>query len=221
MSKITPADGGFKNEHNYFVQEEFLKRDEENGNLYLRDGQRAVMASEDFISGLHSGMHEEVDDAANLIMYKCGFDWGVNDMKRFNERMRHEFGGGKVDVWNMNRHFVMESWWWPLTLEGWGAWTIDFSYEKQGMVFVTIRNSAVAKSMEQVGKPVCHMYAGMFAGVFSVYDRDDRGGIEVQCYAMGNDCCKFLVGKSDKVNAAEFWRREGANAGEILERLAE
>jgi len=68
MSKITPADGGFKNEHNYFVQEEFLKRDEENGNLYLRDGQRAVMASEDFISGLHSGMHEEVDDAANLIM---------------------------------------------------------------------------------------------------------------------------------------------------------
>jgi hypothetical protein len=37
---------------------------------------------------------------------------------------------------------------------------------------------------------------------------------------MGNDCCKFLVGQKEKVNAAEFWRREGANANEILEKIA-
>ncbi|HMW00747.1 MAG TPA: 4-vinyl reductase [Acidobacteriota bacterium] len=217
---ISPADGGIKNYHNYFVPEEFTRRDPETQNLYLRDGQRAVYASEDFIVGLHSGLTQEVGDAANLIMYKCGYEWGVNDMKRFSERMRHEFGGGKLDVWQMNRQFVMESWWWPLTVEGWGGWTIDFGFEKQSMVFITIRNSAVAKSMEQVGKPVCHMYAGMFAGVFSVYEREERDAIEVQCYAMGNDSCKFLISKKDKVNAAEFWRREGANAQEILERLA-
>ncbi|MBL8149583.1 MAG: 4-vinyl reductase [Blastocatellia bacterium] len=216
---ITPADGGFKNYHNYFTPEEFVKRDPQTQNLYLRDGQRAVYASEDFISGLHAGLHQEVDDAANLIMYKCGYEWGVNDMNRFANRMRHEFGGGKTDIWNMNRKFVMESWWWPLTVEGWGSWTIDFGFEKQGMCFVTIYNSAVAKSMEQVGKPVCHMYAGMFAGVFSVFDKQERDCIEVQCYAMGNDCCKFLIGTKEKVNAAEFWRREGANAQEILEKV--
>lgn len=220
MSQITPADGGYKNKHNYFVPEEFLKRDPDTGTLLLRDGQRGVLASEDFIAGLHSGSHDEVGDAANLIMYKCGYQWGLEDMKRFSDRMRHEFGGGKTDIWNMNKKFVLESWWWPLTLEGWGGWSIDFSFEKQEMTFLTIRNSAVAKSMEQVGKPVCHMYAGMFAGVFTYYDKIERDCIEVQCYSMGNDCCKFLIGKKEKVNAAEFWRREGANADEILAKIA-
>jgi predicted hydrocarbon binding protein len=220
MSQITPADGGFKNNHNYFVPEEFVKRDPETKSLRLRDGQRGVLASEDFIAGLHTGSHEEAGDASNLIMYKCGLEWGLQDMKRFSDRMRHEFGGGKHDIWSMNKKFVMESWWWPLTLEGWGGWTIDYSFEKQDMTFVTVRNSAVAKSMEQVGKPVCHMYAGMFAGVFSFFDKKERDCIEVQCYSMGNDCCKFLVGQKEKVNAAEFWRREGANANEILEKIA-
>jgi predicted hydrocarbon binding protein len=218
---ITPSDGGMKNYHNYFVPEEFVKRDPQTDSLYLRDGQRAVYASEDFVSGLHTGLHEEVDDASNLIMYKCGLEWGINDMKRFSNRMRHEFGGGKTDIWKMNRKFVWESWWWPLAVEGWGSWTIDFSFDKQTMAFVTIRNSAVAKSMEQVGKPVCHMYAGLFAGAFSVFEREERDSIEVQCYAMGNDCCKFLVGKKERVNAVEFWRREGANADEIASRLAD
>ncbi len=218
---ISPADGGMKNPHNYYVLDEFARREEATGSIYLRDGQRAVYASEDFVSGLHSGLHHEVDDASNLIMYRCGFEWGINDMKRFNHRMRHEFGGGKTDVWQMNRQFVFESWWWPLTVEGWGAWTVDFGFEKQGMTFVTIRNSAVAQSMERVGKPVCHMYAGLFAGAFSVFEREERGAIEVQCYAMSNDCCKFLIGGQEKVNAAEFWRREGANAQEILDRIAE
>jgi predicted hydrocarbon binding protein len=217
---ITPADGGLRNPHNYLNQEDFIKRDIENGRIYLRDGQRAVYASEDFISGLHTGLHEEVDDAANLIMYKCGLEWGVNDMRRYAQRMRHEFGGGKTDIWAMNRKFVMETWWWPLAVEGWGAWNIDFNFEKQGMTFITIHNSAVAKSMERVGKPVCHMYAGMFAGAMSVFDREEKDSIEIQCYAMDNDCCKFLVGKPDRVNAAEFWRKEGANAQEILEKIA-
>lgn len=220
MSKISPANGGYKNYHNYYVPEEFIRREDETRSLYLRDGQRAVLGSEDFVSGLHAGTAQEVGDAANLIMYKCGYEWGVNDMKRFSRRMRHEFGGGKIDIWDMNRKFVFETWWWPLTVQGWGGWDIDFSFEKQSMTFITITNSAVAKSMEQIGKPVCHMYSGMFAGVFSFWFKDELDTIEVQCYSMGNDCCKFLVGNKDKVNAAEFWRREGGTAEEILEKLS-
>lgn len=217
---ISPADGGFRGYHNYYVPEEFIRRDPETRSLHLRDGQRAVYASEDFIVGLHTGLTEEVGDAANTIMYKCGYEWGLQDMKRFGDRMRHEFGGGKTDIWAMNKMFVMETWWWPLTVEGWGSWSLDLSFKDQGMTFVTIRNSAVAKSMEQVGKPVCHMYAGMFAGVFSYFERQERSAIEVQCYSMGNDCCKFLVSSNDRVNAAEFWRREGATADEITSKLA-
>ena len=185
----------------------------------MRDGQRAAAVSEDFVNGLHNGLHEDVGDAANLIMYKCGYEWGLQDMKRFNHRMRHEFGGGKLDIWQMNQRFVFETWWWPLTVEGWGAWTLDLSFKSKEISFVEIRNSAVAYSMERIGKPVCHLYAGMFAGVMSFYERTERQAIEVQCYAMGNDCCKFMVGPAKQVNAAEFWHQEGANAEEIRNKL--
>lgn len=216
---ITPSNGGYKGYHNYFVEDEFFRSVDEEGSVYIRDGQRAAKVSEDFIVGLHAGLEQDVGDASNLIMYKCGVEWGLRDMKRFNNRMRHEFGGGKLDIWQMNTNFVFESWWWPLTIQGWGSWTLDMSFRKRGITFVEIRNSAVARSMKRVGKPVCHLYAGMFAGVMSYWEKKDRNSIEVQCYSMGNDCCKFMIGDEKQVNAAEFWRQEGANADEIRDRI--
>lgn len=219
---IRSDDGGFHQDgrmHNYFVPDVYFNHQPSQGSIYVREGQRVVAADEDFIVGLHSGLEEEVDDASNLIMYKCGREWALQDMKRFNNRMRHEFGGGKLDIWQMKKRFVFESWWWPLTIQGWGAWTLDLSFKERDITFVEIRNSAVANAMEQVGKPVCHLYAGMFAGVFSYYDRNDRESIEVQCYAMGNDCCKFMIGAESQIDAAAFWRQEGATADEIRQKL--
>lgn len=219
-SPINPNDGGFRGYHNYYTPDEFFRSDEEQGTIHLRDGQRAARVSEDFVVGLHGGLEEDVGDASNLIMYKCGIEWGLQDMKRFNNRMRHEFGGGKIDIWQMNQRFVFETWWWPLTVGGWGSWSLDLTFQSKKTVFVEIRNSAVAQSMQRVGKPVCHLYAGMFAGVFSFFNKEDRQCIEVQCYSMGNDCCKFMVGPEKHVNAAEFWRQEGATAEEIHARMA-
>ncbi|MEM7789858.1 MAG: V4R domain-containing protein [Verrucomicrobiota bacterium] len=212
---ISANDGGLNGYHNYFVEEEFFSRNNRDGTIHIRDGQRAAKVSEDFVVGLHSGLDEDIGDASGLVMYKCGREWGLNDMKRFNNRMRHEYGGGKLDIWQMNPKFVFESWWWPLTIQGWGSWTLDMSFRKRGVTFVEIRNSAVARSMRRVGKPVCHLYAGMFAGVLSYWDKKDRDSIEVQCYSMGNDVCKFMIGEEKQVNAAEFWHQEGATAEEI------
>jgi uncharacterized protein len=216
---ISPRDGGYKGYHNYYVPDEFFRREDGEGALYLRDGQRAAHVGEDFVAGLHSGLEEEVGGAGGYIMYRCGFEWALQDMKRFNHRMRHEFGGGKLDVWQMNPRFVFETWWWPLNVTGWGAWTLELDFDDRGITLVEIRNSAVAQSMQRVGKPVCHMYAGLFAGAMTYFLRDEREGIEVQCYAMGNDVCKFLIGEGRTVNAASFWRQEGATANEILDHL--
>jgi len=213
---INPLDGGYKGYHNYYHPDEFFRRDAQRGAIYLRDGQRAAKVSESFINSLHLGIEEEVGNAGSLLMYKCGQAWGEQDMKRFNNRMRQEFGGGKLDIWQMNKRFVFECWWWPLTVEGFGGWSLDLSFIKRGLTVVELRNSAVAHSMKIVGKPVCHMYAGLFAGVFSVYEREERQSIEVQCYSMGNDVCKFIIGDQKHVNAADFWRQQGATAGEIL-----
>ena len=205
--------------HDYYDAESYIRRTPDTGQINLRTGERAVYATEDFIVGLHGGMEHEAEPGANYLLYKCGFSWGASDMKNCADRMRHEFGGGKRDIWSMNKKFVLETWWWPLTTTGWGGWSIDLSLSQHGLTYVTIYNSLVAKAMEQVGKPVCHMYAGMFAGALSFIDQQPRESIEVQCYAMGNNCCKFLVGTEERVKAADFWQREGASANEILSKL--
>jgi len=216
---ISIIDGGIQGKHNYYVAEEFFRTDAENGSIYLRDGQRAAKVGESFISGLHLGIEEEVGSSAGLLMYRCGQEWAIQDMKRFNDRMRQEYGGSKLDIWQMNPSFVWECWWWPLTIEGFGGWTLDLGFKDKDITLVEIRNSAVAKSMKMLGRPVCHLYAGLFAGAMSFYHRKDLQSIEVQCYAMGNDLCKFLISDEKRVNAAEFWRQEGASAKQIIENL--
>ncbi|NJN23183.1 MAG: 4-vinyl reductase, partial [Acaryochloridaceae cyanobacterium RL_2_7] len=47
----------------------------------------------------------------------------------------------------------------------------------------------------------------------------DLGCIEIQCYAMGETYCKFLLGKQDRVDAATFWQNEGATTKDIEKRL--
>jgi hypothetical protein len=36
---------------------------------------------------------------------------------------------------------------------------------------------------------------------------------------MGEDYCKFLISTSKRVNAAAFWRNEGATTKDILKKL--
>jgi hypothetical protein len=57
--------------------------------------------------------------------------------------------------------------------------------------------------------------------VFSVLSKRPLACIEIQCYAMGEDYCKFLVSTDKRVNAAQFWRNEGATSKDILKKLGD
>ncbi|MEM6962036.1 MAG: V4R domain-containing protein [Myxococcota bacterium] len=203
--------------HNYFNSEDYFRYDNENGTVLCSNDQRAFYASEDFILGLVAGLEDEVGDAAAVVLYKCGFEWGLGDVKRFESSMYREFGR---DVQGMNLQFVMEQWWWPLQTMGWGSWQIDFeSKQEQGLILIDLYDSAVAKSLGEVGKPVCFVYAGLFAGVLTHLARRSLSGIEIQCYAMGATYCRFIVGSQKRIDAVEFWLDEGATAGDVLKKV--
>lgn len=202
--------------HNYFNRDDLLRFSVEKGTVHTRAGLRAFLTTEDFIVGLQRGLEDEVGDASAMVLYRCGFQWGLADMKNFVPMLEREFGRSLQE---MGVSFFLESWWWPLQAEGWGNWKVDDSQRKQGMIFVDLFDSAVARSLGNVGKPVCHLYAGLFAGIFTFLTRRDLSGIEVQCYAMGEDFCKFLVGSEKRINAVQFWQQEGASARDVIARL--
>lgn len=202
--------------HNYYDVDDYLERKTEGTGLELGYGGLGMMATEDFIVGLQQGLETEVGEASAILMYQCGLEWGKLDMERFEDRISEEF---EKPMREMNVQFVLESWWWPLTAAGWGSWHVDLSRVDQGYISVRLYNSAVAQSLERVGKPVCHMYAGMLAGAMTHTVQRELNSIEIQCYAMGEDHCRFLIGGDEQVDAAEFWLNEGAQASDIVRRL--
>jgi len=204
--------------HNHYTDESFYEHDQKTGIVRNIYGQRVLRVSEDFITGLLAGLEEEVGDAAGEIMYKCGYQWGLEDMKNFSERAAREF---EIALEKMTTGFMLETWWWPLTIEGWGTWRYDFRQRKQGLIFIDLFESAVAQSLGDVGKVVCYFYAGLFAGAFTTLAKRELACIEIQCYSMGEDYCKFLISTTKRVNAAAFWRNEGATTEDILRKLAD
>jgi uncharacterized protein len=204
-------------EHNYYTTEAFYRHETERGVLRNVYGQRCMRVSEDFMIAMLGALEDEVGQAgATEIMYKCGYQWGLEDMRSFCGRAQAEF---EVALEKMRVGFMLEEWWWPLTITGWGTWRYDFRQKDKGLLYIELYESAVAKSIGDIGTAVCYFYAGMFAAVFSVLAKRNLASVEMQCYSMGADHCKFVISDYEKVDAAAFWRSQGATSRDIVKKL--
>jgi predicted hydrocarbon binding protein len=204
--------------HNHYHDQEFYRHDPARGTLHNPYGQRLMRVGEDFMVAMLGSLEDEVGQSgAREIMYKCGYQWGMHDMRTFLGRMQAEF---EADLARMRVDFLMETWWWPFNITGWGGWRYDFRQRDKGLIYIDLYESAVAQSLGDVGAVVCYFYAGLFASAFSVLSRRSLGSVEMACYATGEDHCRFVVADYDRVNAAAFWRGEGATAKDISKKLS-
>lgn len=213
-----PLKQKYPKKHDHFALDEFFYFDTQSGSITDWNRSRNILTSEDFIIGLIEGLEEEVGNASGVVMYQIGKQWGFRDADFFKKWFQDEYEYD-TPLGEMNIAYVLEAWWWPFTTQGWGNWDIDLSEQKNGFMFVNIYDSAVARTLGDVGKPVCHIYAGLMAGFFSTLIQKELSCIEIQCYSMGETFCKFLLGKQDRIDAATFWHNEGATAKDIKKRL--
>jgi len=218
MTTLTPPKTKLKypQKHNHYGFDEFFRFDPERGTLVDWNGSQNFLTSEDFILGLIEGLEEEVGDASAAVMYTVGCEWGKRDSFVFEKWFEKEYGRSMRQV---NLMFLLETWWWPYVSQGWGRWEVDLSDRQQGFMFINLFDSAMARTLGDVGKPACHIYAGLFAGFFTELVKKQLSCIEIQCYSMGENYCKFLIGGQDRINAASFWLNEGATAKDIATRL--
>jgi uncharacterized protein len=200
----------------HYSRAKFFDFDMSKGEIGDYHHQRNILVGEDFIVSLLKGLEHEVGEAAGWLLYQIGFDWGKQDAVLFKSWFQEFYN---LTLETSNLAFAMETWWWPYTVQGWGTWSPNLSGKDSGFFYVDLFDSAVAKSLGYVGKPVCHLYSGLLAGFFSAAFAKNLCSTEIQCYAMGNDFCRFLVGSEDRIQAAEFWISSGANASEIAERF--
>jgi predicted hydrocarbon binding protein len=189
------------------------------GAIRLPDDQRVVAISEPLMQHLHFAIIEQLGETAQDALYRTGYEWALQDMLRLTRQMREEAAAANFDFWQQDVKGVLSRWWTTPEALGWGSATFDFQSAARGLTFVELRQSIVADAFAGADQPVCHLYAGLFAGALSFFERAERHAVEVQCTATGGNPCKFVVGPGAEVDAAEAWRQQGVAAPEIFRRL--
>lgn len=210
---------------NSFHDEDYVRPDPTRGTVRDAAGRRLVRASADLLAALPAALVRE-GAVADDVMYKLGRRWGDADFRAFAERAPREFGVAGLE--QMHFHVMLETWRWPLSAAGWGAWRYDFRRARVGLPVVNLTDSVMCAAAVNPAetavahghKPVCYLYAGLFAAVFTALAKRELAGVELQCAATGADSCRILVASAAKAAAAAKLRDEGAPAEEILDRLA-
>ena len=188
------------------------------GTLHQPDGQRTTIVPSDFLQDLRIALAQEFGDGARHLLYCTGFDWSLRDMVRLGERLRDDPGSSRLDLWQMEAKFVLESWWEPLAAAGWGH--CQFSPLPRGLLLAELTNSAPVAAVGRATEPACDLCAGLFAGALSFFERAERHAVEVQCAALGHPSCVFIAGASPHIDAVETWKQQNLSAAEIRQRLA-
>lgn len=185
----------------------------------MPDGRRVTALPEALMQELHRGLAGAAEDRTRQLLYHAGYEWGLQDMLHLSQRLRDESEAeNPPELWKMDAPFVLERWAAPFTAAGWGACLFDLSSHAKGITFVELRSSAAAASVARAATPVCHLYAGLFAGALSFYDRVESHGVEIECRALGHACCRFIVGPGPLIDQAENARHSGV-APEAIRRL--
>ncbi len=188
------------------------------GVLRNDDGRRRGFVSAEFVRSLHFSVLETFGDQTQDILYQTGFEWGLQDMSGLSRRLRDEYGTAG-DLWQMEPQFVFDTWWSPLAAGGWGAWELAFATQARGVAVIDVRHSLVAASLGAADDPVCHLYAGLFAGALSFFDRAERHAVEIRCQSVGDSVCTFVIGPGADIDAVETWRQQRVAPADILARL--
>ncbi len=199
---------------------ELFRHDDADGSIRQNGGQRIVAIAEPLLRSLHYSLSKTLDDGTPSVLYRTGYEWALQEMLSLNQAMREEFGSTSFDFWQMDLKFLLETWWLSHESAGWGSLQMDLSALARGLAFLELRGSAVAAALTGASEPVCHLYAGLFAGALSFCQRAERHAVEVQCSAMGKGTCRFVLGPGAEIDSAESWRKQGILPAEIIRRLS-
>lgn len=205
-------------DHGHFAGDRFFRFDSATGTATNVYGQRLLRVTENFLGSLQRTLVRELGDRAASVLYDIGFRWGEADIKAFAPRIEREY---ECAFEKLAMGVMLESWWWPFRATGWGVWRYDFNHTKSGLVLVELSDSATAVAAGKSEKPQCHLYAGLFAALFSHLAQRELGCVELECAANGDSQCRFLVAARKRIEAATADREGGATIEEIVTRLAE
>lgn len=203
----------------------YIRPDIHTGMLTSRGGYRLAAFPMPLLEALYWGLRYETGQAARVILYNCGRNWGEEFFRRFedelsryhNQPLRELPIGILLDA-------LSDLW----ATHGWGRLTLDFSAGEQGVVQASVRNSGFALAVrnsfgpEETStprEPGGYLEAGVLASLFSLLSGRELICVQTTCESLGADQSRFLIGTAQRLHSCEEWVRKGMSHDEILDRL--
>lgn len=196
-----------------------IQTDPTKGALRRANGARVAVVPADFLLALHLQLFERFADNSQDVLYRAGYEQGLQDFVRLNQELKAQYGNRSFDLWQMDAKYILNAWWEPHAEAGWGPCSFDLAAMSRGIAVVEMADSPIAAALAGTEFPICHFFAGLFAGAISFYERAERHATEVECRAAGGARCRFIVGPGSNVDSSESLRQQGVAAAEIIRRL--
>lgn len=157
-----------------------LTYEPERGALSLQSA-RYVMLSPTLFVELQKSIESHLPQEVGEIMSQTAAGEGAFLATRY----RDVFGYSPEQVTSAVSYMLSES--------GWGAMSVEMAnLEGQELVF-KVMDSPFAEVYGPSTKPVCFTLLGVLQGVAMTLFDAETDGMEVQCAAKGDTCCRFVV----------------------------
>ncbi len=154
--------------------------DPERGSLALQSA-RFVLMPPALLMEIQKNLEGEHGREAAAFFIEAGVGEGTALAGRFR------------DIFGYPAGQVLSSVAFMLSESGWGHFTVEMmNLEGRELVFKVVE-SPFAEVYGPSIQPVCHIVLGLLRGVaLAIFDAETTG-MEVQCAAKGDTCCRFVV----------------------------
>jgi len=157
-----------------------LEYDSERGSLSLQSA-RYVLTPPSLLMEIQKNVEGEHGRDAAAFFIEAGVGEGASLAGRFR------------DVFGYPPEQVLSSLAFLLSVSGWVIFSVDrMNLEGRELVFKVLE-SPFAEIYGPSIQPVCHIVLGLLRGVGFVLFDVETTGMEVQCAAKGDTCCRFVV----------------------------
>jgi uncharacterized protein len=158
-----------------------LTYDADTGSLSLQSA-RYLLLSPTILVELQKGLEGTIGRETQELFVQSAMTEGAVLASRF----RDVFGYPPEQVLGAVNFVLSES--------GWGVVSTDMANLEGREIVFKILESPFADAYGPSTQSVCHTALGIFQGVAMTLFDSESTGMEVQCTAKGDTCCRFVVG---------------------------
>jgi len=153
---------------------------------------RMVLLQPQVLLELQKSLEDHLGSRAGEYFYTAGHGWAVGETRRLKTALVEE--GASLAGLFCSRMGEM----------GWGQWRLAGLDREAGLLRVEVEDSPLALEYGPADEPVCHLLAGLVAGLAEVLLGAPASCREISCLARQEASCQFEA-RAQQVDQSDSW----------------